>query len=82
MEVSRITDLAPYFDTKPFASIQDKTSFKFSVGALVSGLELQEANTAKERINTIFFMVTELHLKLPKLPDRSKLEIFQISHAK
>jgi hypothetical protein len=27
----------------------------------------------------IFFMVTELYLKLPKLTDRSKLEIFQIS---
>jgi hypothetical protein len=52
------------------------------VGALTSGFELQAANKAEAKKRMIFFMVTELYLKLPKLPERSKLEIFQISSAK
>jgi hypothetical protein len=48
----------------------------------MSELELQEANTASAKRRWIFFMVTELYLKLPKLLLRSKLEIFQISIAK
>lgn len=77
-----MTDLAPYLETKPWASIQVNTSFKFSVGMLTSELDPQEAKTAKDNKCMIFFMVTELELKLPKLRDRSKLEIFQISSAK
>jgi hypothetical protein len=64
---------------KPFASTQAKTSFKFSVGTLTSELEEQAPTTARDKRSTIFFMVTELYLKLPKLAVRSKLEIFQIS---
>jgi hypothetical protein len=82
MAVSRMTDLAPYLETKPLASIHVNTSFKFSVGALTSEFDPQEAKTAKDKRRMIFFMITELYLKLPKLTDRSKLEIFQISHAK
>jgi hypothetical protein len=52
------------------------------VGMLTSELDPQEAKTAKDNKCMIFFMVTELELKLPKLRDRSKLEIFQISSAK
>jgi hypothetical protein len=77
-----MTDLAPYFETKPLASLQSRTSFKLSEGILMSELELQEANTASAKRRWIFFMVTELYLKLPKLLLRSKLEIFQISIAK
>ena len=82
MAVSRITDLVPYLAMRPLASTQVNTSFKFSVGALTSELDPQEANKANDNRRMIFFMVTELYLKLPKLPDRSKLEIFQISIAK
>jgi hypothetical protein len=59
MDVSRMTDLSPYFAIKPFASAHAKTSFKFSVGTLISELELHAANTATERKSMIFFMVTE-----------------------
>jgi hypothetical protein len=49
------------------------------VGTLTSELEEQAPTTARDKRSTIFFMVTELYLKLPKLAVRSKLEIFQIS---
>jgi hypothetical protein len=49
---------------------------------LTSELDSQEAKTANDNKSMIFFMVTEFKLKLPKLKDRSKLEIFQISSAK
>jgi hypothetical protein len=52
------------------------------VGTFILELELQAPKTAKDKRRKIFFMVTELYLKLPKLKDRSKLEIFQISFAK
>jgi hypothetical protein len=82
IDVSKMTELAPYFETKPLASMQVNTSFKFSVGALTSELDPQDAKTATDKRRMIFFMVTELYLKLPKLLHRSKLEIFQISLAK
>jgi hypothetical protein len=65
--VSRITDFSPYFAINPLASTQDKTSFKFSVGLLTSELEEQAPKTARDKTRTIFFMVKELSLKLPKL---------------
>ena len=82
MDVSTMTDFAPYLAINPFASPQANTSFKFSVGKLSSELELQAPTIVKDKRRRIFFMVTELYLKLPKLKDRSKLEIFQISFAK
>jgi hypothetical protein len=49
MDVSKMTDFAPYLVIKPFASTQDNTSFKFSVGTLMSELELQAPKTAKDK---------------------------------